>query len=307
MKKRNGRNNLKKEKAVMIASSALVLAALTVTGVYVRNGKEEEQDGGYTIDFSALEEENLSEDLAEDIPVTDSDLDYDPASTEAGSSTVESIYGNFPAADQSADTEDAISVAENQNLKEVSSEPVEPVAEKGQTKDGLDEEEEEEKEPAAAFTEGEAEEASSDTVASQMQPELAFSEADSLIMPLAGNILIDYSADKSVYFPTLQQYKCNPAIVIGAVKGDSVRAAADGMVSRIYDDSITGKTVVMNLGNGYEVTYGQLQEITVSEGSYVKEGEVFAQVAEPTRYFSVEGCNLYLKLTKDGVPVDPVA
>ena len=88
MKKRSGKSGQRKERAIMIASSVLVLSALTVTGVYVRNGKEKEEDGGYTIDFSSLEDGKSSGIVAEDIPVTDSDLDYDPASTEVDSSTV---------------------------------------------------------------------------------------------------------------------------------------------------------------------------------------------------------------------------
>ncbi len=156
-------------------------------------------------------------------------------------------------------------------------------------------------------TEDGVEEASSEAVAAQVQPELTFSEADSLVMPLVGNVLINYSADKSVYFPTLQQYKCNPALIVAANVGESVKAAANGMVSKIYNDPMTGQTVVMSLGNGYELTYGQLQEVTVSEGTYVAEGEIFAQIGEPTRYYAVEGSNLYMKLTKDGVPINPVA
>ena len=41
------------------------------------------------------------------------------------------------------------------------------------------------------------------------------------------------------------------------------------------------------------------------EGSYVESGEIIAFIAAPTKYFSVEGSNLYLKLTMNGVPVDP--
>ena len=63
----------------------------------------------------------------------------------------------------------------------------------------------------------------------------------------------------------------------------------------------------MDLGNGYEVTYGQLDNILVSEGSYVAKGDVIAQVAPPTKYYSVEGTNVYFKLTKDGVPVNPMS
>lgn len=300
MKKRSGKSAQRKEKVIMIASSVLVLSALTVTGIYVRNGKNEEQDGGYTIDFSSLEDEKSSGIVAEDIPVTDSDLDYDPASTEAGSTTVKNNSGKSARTTESADPFDE--KAEAIRLKEASSDLV--IGE-GQTKDGLTDVTEALAElPSEEET---VEEANSEAVAAQVQPELTFSEADSLVIPFAGNILINYSADKSVYFPTLQQYKCNPALVLEATSGESVKAAADGMVSRIYDDPMTGKTVVMNLGNGYELTYGQLQEVTVSEGTYVAEGEIFAQIAEPTRYYAVEGSNLYLKLTKDGVPVNPAA
>ncbi len=300
MKKRSGKSGQRKERAIMIASSVLVLSALTVTGVYVRNGKEKEEDGGYTIDFSSLEDGKSSGIVAEDIPVTDSDLDYDPASTEVDSSTVKNNYGKSTESSRSADPFDE--KAEAIRLKEASSDLI--IGE-GETKDGMAEDE-----VTEAMVELPAEdeilEADSEAVAAQIQPELTFSEADSLVMPFAGNILINYSADKSVYFPTLQQYKCNPALVLAATSGESVKAAAAGMVSRIYNDPMTGQTVVMNLGNGYELTYGQLQEVTVSEGTYVAEGEIFAEIAEPTRYYAVEGSNLYLKLTKDGVPVNPV-
>ncbi len=305
MKKRSGKSSQRKEKMVMIISSALVLTALTVTGIYVRNQNNEEPDGGYTIDFSSLEESSSSGVEAEDIPVTDSDLDYDPASTEAGSTTVKNDYGKSGTATADADPFDE--KAEAIRLKEASSDLIVGA---GETKDGEIKSEEEEMATEAMVelqTEDGVEEVSSEAVAAQVQPELTFSEADSLVMPLVGNVLINYSADKSVYFPTLQQYKCNPALIVAANVGESVKAAANGMVSKIYNDPMTGQTVVMSLGNGYELTYGQLQEVTVSEGTYVAEGEIFAQIGEPTRYYAVEGSNLYMKLTKDGVPINPVA
>ena len=49
--------------------------------------------------------------------------------------------------------------------------------------------------------------------------------------PIVGDVLVNYSMDKTVYFPTLQQYKYNPAIVIAANKGDSITAAADLLFS----------------------------------------------------------------------------
>ena len=136
---------------------------------------------------------------------------------------------------------------------------------------------------------------------------LHFAEEDGLNWPLQGNVVLNYSMDQTVYFATLDQYKYNPAIVIEAHEGDLITAAAAGKVTGVYEDREIGKAVTMDLGNGYEVTYGQLDNILVSEGSYVAKGDVIAQVASPTKYYSVEGTNVYFKLTKDGVPVNPMS
>ena len=54
-----------KERTIMIASSVFVLAALTMTGIYMKSNNTQEQDDGYTIDFTALE--NNAEDKYEEI------------------------------------------------------------------------------------------------------------------------------------------------------------------------------------------------------------------------------------------------
>ena len=146
-----------------------------------------------------------------------------------------------------------------------------------------------------------------EALSTAMQPALNFTDEDTLVWPISGNILVNYSMDQTIYFPTLDQYKYNPAIVIEAHEGDLITAAAAGKVTSVYEDREIGKAVTMDLGNGYEVTYGQLDNILVSEGSYVAKGDVIAQVASPTRYYSVEGTNVYFKLTKDGVPVNPMS
>ena len=136
---------------------------------------------------------------------------------------------------------------------------------------------------------------------------LDFTDSDTLVWPIVGNVLVNYSMDKTVYFATLDQYKYSPAIVIAAVEGEGITAAADGQVTDIYQDPETGTTVVMNLGDGYELTYGQLKDLAVSEGDMVETGDLVGSVAAPTMYYSVEGANVYFKLTKDGTPVDPMS
>lgn len=134
---------------------------------------------------------------------------------------------------------------------------------------------------------------------------LNFTENSLMEWPVRGTVLIDYNMNETVYYPTLDQYRVSPAIAVQAVEDAPVYAAADGQVLSVEQDACTGTTVTMELGNGYQAVYGQLKDLTVAEGDTVKEGEVIGNVSEPTKYYSVEGPNLYFAVKKDGNPVDP--
>lgn len=147
--------------------------------------------------------------------------------------------------------------------------------------------------------------AGSDVMAEQ--PTLSFSpEMDKLLWPVAGNVILDYSMDKSVYFSTLDQYKYNPAVIIQGSIDQSVMCAAQGKVTSIETLEETGTTVTMEIGDGYELIYGQLKELTVKEGDYLKAGETVGYISDPTKYFAKEGSNLYFAVRKDGEYVDPM-
>ena len=42
------------------------------------------------------------------------------------------------------------------------------------------------------------------------------------------------------------------------------------------------------------------------EGEYLEAGQTIGYVSEPTKYYSVEGVNLYFQLRKQGETVDPL-
>ena len=137
-------------------------------------------------------------------------------------------------------------------------------------------------------------------------PPLSFSaETDQLLWPIAGNILMDYSMDKTVYFSTLDQYKYNPAIIIEGSVDQNVLSAASGKVISIENVDETGTTITMDIGSGYQVIYGQLKEPAVQQGDYVQAGALIGYVAEPTRFYSKEGSNLYFQVLKDGESINP--
>lgn len=136
--------------------------------------------------------------------------------------------------------------------------------------------------------------------------EINFSEGDKLIWPVSGAVLMNYSMDKTVYFATLEEYKYNPALIIGGAVNDQVISAGKGIVKSIDKTPQEGTTVTVDMGNGYEAIYGQLQNVQVKTGDSVEAKTVLGYLAEPTRYYSVEGCNLYFEFRKDGQPVDPL-
>ena len=236
----------------MIASSAFVMTALTVTGVYMNQSAKEQEDNGYTIDMSQLSKVEESTEYVKNVatptPQADiaDDLDYAEGTFRG---MIEPVQ----------DTE----LAQVQATKEPVKAPVD----------------------------------ATDVVIAKT---LTFSEEEGLLRPVQGDIIMHYSMDSTVYFATLDQYKYNPATIIAAEEGSDVLAGADGQIVDLFFNEEVGNGIVMDLGDGYLLTYAQLSDITVKEGDYVSVGDVLGSVAAPTKYYSLEGSNLYVSLSRDG-------
>ena len=133
---------------------------------------------------------------------------------------------------------------------------------------------------------------------------LHFDTQKELSWPLEGEVLMDYNMDSTVYFATLDQYKCNPALIIQGDVSAPVTAPADAFVTEVGTNEEIGNYVVLELGNEYTAVCGQLKSVQVEENQYVTSGSVLGYVAEPTKYYSVEGNNVYFELRHQGKPVD---
>lgn len=144
------------------------------------------------------------------------------------------------------------------------------------------------------------------TEANTEESQLTYDGDESISWPITGNVIIPYSMDTTVYFETLSEYKCSPAMVIEAQEGDEVKAVYKGKVTEVSSNEEIGNYLVLDLGNGYLVTYGQLQDVDVALGEIVEMGASIGTIAAPSRYYTEEGPNLYFKITKDNNPVDPM-
>ena len=315
--RKKGRNNIGKERLIMIASSAFVMAALTMTGVYVKEQKQEKNDG-YTLDFNSLENDlsdkveeigqsrkeqgrteasDVSESTGRKLaanPVTEDDLDYDPLS-EVGSSLVEipGLTDQKAIEKEKIAEENKIEVSKNEEAQEELQASIK--------------EDQESKEENLAEAEPEAGQKTASVNGGSVENgrNLNFSMEQGLIRPVDGEVLMHYSMDSSIYFATLDQYKYNPAVLFGAPEDAPVSACAQGLVLSVFSNEEIGNAVTLDLGNGYQATYGQLKDIQVSEGSLIEAGTLLGYVAAPTKYYSLEGSNLYFALTCNNTPVNP--
>lgn len=189
------------------------------------------------------------------------------------------------------------------------------MADSGLTEDGIVEENQDSaaagentQDSAEVTEENENTESASAEIQTEIQaaaPTLNFTESSLMEWPVNGQVVLDYNMDNTIYFPTLNVYKTNPAIAISAEVGTPVAAVADGKVVSIAENEETGTTVTLDMGNGYQAVYGQLKDVTLQAEEYISAGGVLGYINEPTKYYTEEGANLYFALSKDGVPLDP--
>jgi murein DD-endopeptidase MepM/ murein hydrolase activator NlpD len=89
--------------------------------------------------------------------------------------------------------------------------------------------------------------------------------------------------------------------------GTEVLSAAKSIITSIEENAETGITVTASIGNGYSLVYGQLNDVKAEVGDTLDEGEVIGTIAEPTKYYSLEGSNLYFQVLKEEETINPMA
>ncbi|MBQ9605381.1 MAG: M23 family metallopeptidase [Firmicutes bacterium] len=132
-----------------------------------------------------------------------------------------------------------------------------------------------------------------------------FDDTKEMLWPVSGPIIMDYSVETGIFDKTLEQYRTHDSLCISAAVGESVIAAADGVVTAITQNDEKGKSVSVDHGNGWCTTYSQIDNISLAEGQIVKQGDVIGCIAQPTKYGSALGSHLDFSVTLDNAPTDP--
>lgn len=90
---------------------------------------------------------------------------------------------------------------------------------------------------------------------------------------------------------------------VAAAEGEPVRAARAGRVVFAGNRGTYGLTVIIDHGGGLTTLYGHASCILVTEGQWVKEGQIIARVGNTGRS---TGPHLHLEVRLNGVPYDPL-
>lgn len=283
---------MNKNKKLAAAFTLIFTAAATMAGAYALGNFTTSDSSGY-VDLSEVDENKTAQ--AEEKSEKVAKAEKEETGSEFGMDNVMDATDEYKEESSKSAREEMTDQGE-ETAKET---------EKSEQQIAKNEEQTETKEKEEPVEET-AEAMSMSAVNESSNAELNFSPDQKLSWPVAGNVIMNYSMENTIYFATLDQYKYNPALIIGCETGDSVKAAADGKIVSIETLDETGTTMIVDMGNGYQTVYGQLKDVTLKEGDACKAGEVLGSVSTPSRYYLKEGSNLYFQLQKDGTAVNPL-
>ncbi len=126
------------------------------------------------------------------------------------------------------------------------------------------------------------------------------------ISPIDGKILNKYSGNKPVKSVTMGDWRLHTGIDYAAEKGTSVKASGEGVVSKIYNDSMWGTTVEITHPNNIVTIYSSLStKVPVEKGQTVSTGQVIGTVADTAKIESAEASHLHFAVKQNNKFIDP--
>ena len=129
-----------------------------------------------------------------------------------------------------------------------------------------------------------------------------------LSAPVSGIISKGHDSTIQVWSSTMEDYRVHLGLDIIASVGDPVCAAADGEVSRVWDDPLMGRCVAVLHGDNIYTYYKNLNATLcdgIAQGAEVKCGDQLGTVGETAMLELADEPHLHLEMTVNGLSVDP--
>ncbi len=129
------------------------------------------------------------------------------------------------------------------------------------------------------------------------------------VAPARGDVSKTHSETVLVYSLTTDDYRTHSGIDIAGELGDTVVAAADGIVRSVYEDPIWGVCVSVSHEGDLVSYYKNLSEESLDSltaGDPVKRGDVIGAIGESAIVELADEPHLHFELKSSGASVDPL-
>ena len=131
----------------------------------------------------------------------------------------------------------------------------------------------------------------------------------SFSLPVNGVLSKGHDSELQVYSTTMNDYRVHIGVDLVTAENAPVYAAADGKISRIWNDTWMGYCVAIeHSGNAYTI-YQNLAETLpegIKEGATVRAGQLIASVGESAAIEIAEEPHLHFEMTVGDLAVDPL-
>lgn len=130
-----------------------------------------------------------------------------------------------------------------------------------------------------------------------------------MIVPVNGTLLRKHDPEYQVYNPTTNDYRVHLGIDIETAAEAPVYAAADGVIEKIWTDTLYGYCLAIHHGQDVYSIYKNLDlELpeSISTGTYVRVGQLIAIVGDSAMIEIADPPHLHFEVTKNDLAVDPL-
>ncbi|MBQ7173780.1 MAG: peptidoglycan DD-metalloendopeptidase family protein [Clostridia bacterium] len=131
----------------------------------------------------------------------------------------------------------------------------------------------------------------------------------SLSLPVSGSLSKTHSVDVQVFSKTMNEYRTHLGVDISTTEEADVRASADGVVQKVWEDPMMGQCVALTHAGECVTVYKNLAATLaegIEEGATVRAGQLLGKVGDSAMMEIAEEPHLHMEVTVKGLQVDPM-
>lgn len=131
----------------------------------------------------------------------------------------------------------------------------------------------------------------------------------SFILPVNGVLSKKHDASLQVYSTTMKDYRVHLGVDLVTEADAPVYAAADGKISKIWEDTLMGYCIAIKHSGDCYTIYKNLSETLpegIAEGTSVRAGQLIGSVGESSMVEVAEEPHLHFEMTVADLAVDPL-